>query len=198
MGCHTNAKHIRCVSTFICRGCACVWVLSIIAAFIGLAFESSQMSGYLKSGKPQHRSVVEAIQVAHTSMPNTYEVINNLHMLWMCACMSPYSIMAAFVGQGPMCWKFTTNSGYLQRGKKPQCSRSVVEAIDPFKWAPTSVPNTYNKLCFTTFICCGCAYEWVLTTTAHLVGLAFECSPEYVVPLEGQTTATCGDWGCIV
>jgi hypothetical protein len=97
----------------------------------------------------------------------------------------------------PRYWKFTTNSGYLQRGKKPQCSRSVVEAIDPFKWAPTSVPNTYNKLCFTTFICCGCAYEWVLTTTAHLVGLAFECSPEYVLPLEGQTAATCGDWGCI-
>ncbi len=56
-------------------------------------------------------------------------------------------------------WKFTTNSGSIKRDKKPQSSRSVVEATDPFKWAPTSMPNKYNEWCITPFIRCGYTYD---------------------------------------
>jgi hypothetical protein len=62
----------------------------VIAAFVSLAFGSSQSSGILLlrlRDKSQRRSVVEAIDPfkwAPTPMSDTYEVLNNLHMLWMC------------------------------------------------------------------------------------------------------------------
>ena len=61
-----------------------------IAAFVSLAFGSSQSSGILLRlrDKSQRRSVVEAVDPfkwAPTPMSDTtYEVLNNLHMLWMC------------------------------------------------------------------------------------------------------------------
>jgi hypothetical protein len=61
----------------------------VIAAFVSLAFGSSQSSGILLRlrDKSQRRSVVEAVDPfkwAPTPMSDTYEVLNNLHMLWMC------------------------------------------------------------------------------------------------------------------
>ena len=51
---------------------------------------------------------------------------------------------------------------------KLQCRSVVIETINQFKMAHTSMPSTYNK-CFITFICCGCAFGWVLTKQLPLI-----------------------------
>ena len=40
-------------------------------------------------------------------------------------------------------------------GQTTACA--VVEAADPFKWAPTSILNTYKVYHNPNLICCGCA-----------------------------------------
>jgi hypothetical protein len=64
----------------------------VIAAFVSLAFGSSQSSGILLlrlRDKSQCRSVFDAVDPfkwapTSSSMSDTYEVLNNLHMLWKC------------------------------------------------------------------------------------------------------------------
>lgn len=49
--------------------------------------EISKNPVYLLMGKPQRIVVVDAIdplKMAHTLMSNTYNVFDNLHMMWMC------------------------------------------------------------------------------------------------------------------
>jgi hypothetical protein len=42
---------------------------------------------------------VDPIQIDLTSMSNTYNAFDNLHMLWMCIWMCPYHITAALIDQ---------------------------------------------------------------------------------------------------
>ncbi len=88
-------------------------------------------------------------------------------------------------------WRQTPISqiyGYLWRNK-PQC-RSVVEAVDPFKWAPTSMSNTYKYKVFSISIAVNVHInEFSLNYTTAFDGLAFESFPDIWYYSEGQTTA---------
>jgi hypothetical protein len=85
----------------------------------------------------------------------------------------------------PRFWKFITNSGSIKRDKRPQSSRSVVEATDPFKWAPTSMPNKYNEWCITPFIRCGYTYDWNLPLYSSSSWLSFWMFPRIHVTSGG-------------
>ena len=99
-----------------------------------------------------------------TSMANTCEVCQYLHMLWICIWMCPHHVTPALVGNAFGGY----NSGYCPRGK-PQHS-AVVEAMDPSQNTPASISNTC-KMYFIMFICrgCGCACGYVLTTLLLLL-----------------------------
>jgi len=98
----------------------------------------------LLSDKPHHGAVNEEVinpsTMISTIFWNTYIVFCNLHMLWMCMCMTFHDITTALVGQAfgsyPQFWLPS------DRGK-PQHSAVDEDAINPFKITPTSMSNTY-------------------------------------------------------
>jgi hypothetical protein len=59
----------------------------------------------------------------------------------MCICICPYHISAALVSH---LLKVVPKFGYLWKGALEQSV--VVEVIDPFKWAPTSMSNKNGVL----------------------------------------------------
>jgi len=86
------------------------------------------------------------------------------------------------------------NSGHLP-GVNPKFT-AVIEAMDPFKWAPTWMSNTYNLFrnlhIHIMWKCiCICPYH----VTAALVGQDFGIFPRILITPQGQTTVHCGDWG---
>ena len=142
-------------------------------------------------GKPQRIVVFDAIdplKMAHTLMSNTYNMFDNLYMMWMCIWMSPYYFKAA-----PVCPAFGIfwNPGYLLRGK-PQHS-VVVKAIESLKRAPISMSNKYN-VCDNLHMLWMCIWMSPYHDRAAPVFHAFGSFPESWLPPEGQTTVTvyCG------
>jgi hypothetical protein len=107
--------------------------------------------------------VVEAVDVdppftwAHTSMLNISKVNHNLHMLWIYKCMSTYHVitLSSASHQQKLLWYSNLAISFVFIGQTTACA--VVEAVDPFKWAPTSILNTYKVYHNPNLICCGCA-----------------------------------------
>ena len=87
-------------------------------------FTTTTNSGNLQRGKkPQcSMSVVEAIPIPVGSH--------------MCICMSLYYVITAFIG---LAFESSQTISGLNSGKAQR--RSVVEAVDLFMWAPTSMSN---------------------------------------------------------
>jgi len=127
----------------ICCGCAYVYVFSMLQ-FLSSAklLEVALDTLYLPRGKPEYSVVVEAVDPfkwASTSISNTYWVFHHLHILWVCImCICPYHVTATLVNR---LLEVASNSPYPPRDKLEHSV--VVEAMDPFKWAPTSMSNTY-------------------------------------------------------
>ena len=66
-------------------------------------------------------------------------MFHNLQLLWMCIWISPYRTTTALIVK-PF---GIQNSGCLLRSKPQSEFQHVLEAIDPFKMAPTSMSSTY-------------------------------------------------------
>ena len=101
------------------------------------------VSGVLQRCKPLCSVVIKIADLSKvilTSMVNSHEVFDNIHMLWMCICTSYYYVSAALFDQALE--SYPQNSGLLLSGKL-QCS-VVIEAAHPSKMAPTSMVNTYE------------------------------------------------------
>jgi hypothetical protein len=93
----------RCLTTFICCGCAygCVpttlWLLTPTKLL-----EFCQKSGLLPGDKWWWNAVLEAAHPTHihlTSMLYIWKVFDNLYMLWMCIWMCPHHVMVAHANQ---------------------------------------------------------------------------------------------------
>ena len=83
--------------------------------------EISKNPVYLLMGKPQRIVVVDAIdplKMAHALMSNTYNVFDNLHMMWMCIWMSPYHFKAA-----PVCLAF---GNFIESWLPPEANHSIL------------------------------------------------------------------------
>jgi len=112
--------------------------------------------------------VIEAIDPfkwALTSISNTYNVIHNLHLLWMCIYMSRYHCS---------CQPSTSNFPRIlvtsQEGGKSQ-HIVIVHWFLRLYTHSSGPPHQYqtHKRRFKTFICCGCACVWVLATLLLLL-----------------------------
>lgn len=131
------------------------------------------------SGGANHSKVWRLRLYIHsTGLPYQCQTHNRCYStLICCGCTSPYYVTATLVSLA--FWKFFLISGYLQRGKL-QC-RSVVETEDPFKWAPTSMPNRYkvfhnSQPLYAHYILWMCIWMNPFHVIAVFDGLAFECS----------------------
>jgi hypothetical protein len=96
---HQCYIHIRCLTTFICCGCAygCVpttlWFLILTKLL-----EFCQKSGLLPRDKWWWNAVIEAAHPTHihlTSMLYIYKVFDNLYMLWMCIWTCSHHVMVS-------------------------------------------------------------------------------------------------------
>jgi hypothetical protein len=111
-------------------------------------------------------------------------------MMWICICRCHNHVTAALVGQA-----FKIFPGFLVtlREGKPELT-AVIEAIDPFKWAPISISNTYevfHNLHMLWMFICTCLYH----VTATLLCQAFGISQGFWLPHGGQPKVHCSDWG---
>jgi hypothetical protein len=101
-------------------------------------------SGYLLRGKLHCSAVVEAIKHiqdgSHINVKIIWVISQSSHAVdgHMMYDSIPYYSCSHWPSFLNLPWKFF----YLPRGK-PRHS-AVVEAINPFTWAPTSMPNTYK------------------------------------------------------
>ena len=123
----------------------CICHYHITATLVNRLLEVASNSPYPPRDKLEHSVVVEAMDPfkwAHTSMSNTYWVLHNLHMLWMCICICPYHFTPSLVSY---LIKVALNSGYLLRCELEHTS-VMVEAVDPFMYAAALMLNIYKAL----------------------------------------------------
>jgi hypothetical protein len=89
----------RCLTTFICCGCAYGRVPTMLWFLMPTKLlEFCQKSGLLPRNKSWWNAGIEAAHLTHTrltSMLYTYKVFDILYMLWMCIWMCPLHVMVA-------------------------------------------------------------------------------------------------------
>ncbi len=101
-------------------------------------------------------------------------------MLWMCICMSPYHISL------PRVDRFVPRSLIPPEGSYHSVLVWQLRLYTHPRWLPHQCQTC--KRWFSTIICCGCAYEWVLTTLQLLSSATSFGYLELWIPLRGQDT----------
>ena len=78
----------------------------------------------------------------------------------MCGCMCPYYVTC--LSHQPSFWKWAIYIWITSLG----ANHSIVQYMRLHQTHSSGLPYKYQThiRCFTTFICCGCEYVWVLTT----------------------------------
>ena len=109
---HIHIIYIRCLTTFICCGCAygCVHT-TLWPLMLTKLLEFCHKSGQVSADMSWWNEVIDAIDPTHihlTSIIYIYKMFDNLYMLWMCIWMCPHHLMAAHVDQAfgilPQIW----------------------------------------------------------------------------------------------
>ena len=120
------------------------------------------------------------------------KVFHNLHILWMCTCMSPNYDPFLFAKLLEVAYK----SGFTSWGASHLCSE-VVEIVDPIKWAPTSLWNMFQVF-HNIYMLQMCTCRYLSHVTAAVVGQACikYLQQQIWSSPKGQTTAMCVFWGC--
>jgi hypothetical protein len=115
--------YIRCLTTFICCGCAYGCIITTLWPFMPTKLvEFCHKSGQVSDDMWPWKVVIEAVDPSTTHLTSLlciYKVFDNLYLLWMCIWMCPHHITAAHVDQ--ILWNFATNLGKSQMicdGKK--------------------------------------------------------------------------------
>ncbi len=153
-----------------------------------MIFNQSINQSINQSGsKPQHSVVVEVVDPftwALASISNTYKVLHNLHMLWMCAYMSPHHITAALVIQKlPRILVFSWGVNY-----------STVLYLRLYTHS-SRLPHQYQTHMVFHNLHMFLMWMWMShhPISAALVSQDLKASWDsvYILPPEGQTTTQC-------
>jgi hypothetical protein len=100
---HQCYIYIKCLTTFICCGCAYGCVPTTLRLLMPTKLlEFCEKYGLLPGNKWWWNAVIEAVQPTHihlTSMLYIYKVFDNLYMLWMCIWMCPHHVKVAHADQ---------------------------------------------------------------------------------------------------
>jgi hypothetical protein len=152
----------RCLTTFICCGCAYWHVPTTLWLLMPVYLpECCQKYGLLPGNKWWWNAVIEAAHPTHIhliSMLYIYKVFDNLYMLWMCILTCSHHAMVAHADL-PF-WNFARNVGYSQAISNGEMQWLRLHTQPIF----ISYQCYIYIRCLTTFICCGCAYGCVPTT----------------------------------
>jgi len=151
-GCRTNQFlshinviyiYIRCMTTFICCGCAYGCVPTTLRLLLPTKLlEFCYKSGQLPADKSWWNVVIEAVDPTNFHLISTlyiYQVYDKLYMPWMCIWMSPHHHTATHADQafGIFCYK----SGQLPADKS--WWNLMIEAVDPTNFHLTSMLYIY-------------------------------------------------------
>ena len=136
----------------------CMSPCHVIVLTFAKPLEVAQTSVHFPLKAIHNSGVVEAVDPfkwAPTSISNTYNVIYNLHLLWMCIYMSCYHCSCQ-----PSISNFPRILVTSQAGGKAQ--HIVIVIVHWFLRLYThssGPPHQYqiHKRSFKTFMCCGCA-----------------------------------------
>ena len=92
---HINVIYKRCLTTFICCGCAYGCVPTTLWPLVPTKLvEFCHKSGQVSDDMWEWKAMIEAVDPTHTHLTSLlyiYDVFDNLYMLWMCIWMCPHT-----------------------------------------------------------------------------------------------------------
>ena len=111
-------------------------------------------SGFLPRGKPLRSVVVEAEDPHHSCvLPHQFwTYLRSITTFTWCGCTNVWVLTMISLLSSAVTPRLLL---FSPKGQTTSCA--IVEAVDPFKWAPTSTLNTYKVYHNPNIICCGCA-----------------------------------------